>query len=91
MAAKACHAPIPNKAAARSLILRTLGVRRVADWCGKSEAAVYQWLSRGTDEEPIPPSEVPAILNGAREAGLKADLSVLWPAMAEALAEGVAP
>lgn len=71
-------------ARAKHLILKGLGVRRVAAWCGVSEMAVYQWLQRGTDEEPIPPARVAAILSGAKAEGLDAPIGVLWPAMAEA-------
>lgn len=69
---------------AKRLIQKDLGVRRVAGWCGVAEATVYQWLQRGTDAAPIPTHHVPAIVNGARAAGLDAPIGVLWPAMAEA-------
>lgn len=79
----ACHAPgDTQKGRAKALILEVLGVRRVAAWCEVSEGAVYQWLSRGTDIEPIPPSRVAAIVNGARAEGLDAPIGTLWPAMA---------
>lgn len=71
-------------ARAKHLILRVLGVRRVAAWCGVKDMAVYQWLQRGTDETPIPPSRVAAIVAGAKAEGLDAPIGVLWPAMAEA-------
>lgn len=69
---------------ARTLILKTLGVRRVAGWCGVTEDAVYQWLSRGTDAAPVPPQRVASIVAGAKAEGLEAPLDVLWPAMAAA-------
>lgn len=67
---------------AKALILKSLGVGRVAGYCGVGEAAVYQWLSRGTDAMPIPPDRVPDIIKGAKAEGLDAPLAVLWPAMA---------
>lgn len=75
-----CHAS--GSETAKGLILKALGVRRVADWCDVSEAAVYQWLSRGTAEHPIPPRYVGKILTGARKAGIAVDASVLWPELA---------
>lgn len=79
----ACHAAGASKRdRAKSLILKELGVRRVAGWCCVAEATVYQWLKRGTEAEPIPPARVPAIVDGARADGLHAPLAVLWPAMA---------
>lgn len=84
MADEGCHstAPLGSRAAAKVVILEDLGVRRVAGWCNVSEAAVYQWLSRGTDLEPIPVKRVSAIVNGARADGLAINARVLWPAMA---------
>lgn len=73
-----------NRDRAKALILKTLGVKRVAAWCEVAEDTVYQWLSRGTDAEPIPPARVAAIVNGARAEELEAPLGVLWPAMAGA-------
>ena len=70
---------------ARSLILDTLGVRRIAQWCSVEESTVYQWLVRGTDDMPIPPPRLPLILAGARAEGLAAPLDVLWPALAHVL------
>lgn len=64
---------------AKALILKTLGAAKVASWCGVGELAVYQWLQRGTDERPIPPDRVPAIVRGARAEGLEIDAAVLWP------------
>jgi len=74
-----------NRERAKALILKTLGVRRVAAWCGVEDATVYQWLSRGTEQKPIPPDRVPAILAGARAEKLDAPVAVLWPEMAGAL------
>ncbi len=82
MAKPDCHArldgPLP---AARTLVLKTLGVKRVAAWCGVGEATVYQWLSRGTAGSPIPPERIPSIVAGAQAEGLTFDVGVLWPAM----------
>ncbi len=76
-----CHAPaIP--ADARDLLLRVLGVARVAAWCGVGEAAVYQWLHRGTSDAPVPFLRVPAIARGASAAGLDFDLGLISPSMA---------
>jgi hypothetical protein len=69
---------------AKHLILKVLGVRRVAKWCNVADATVYQWLTRGSDATPIPTHHVPAIVNGAKAEGLDAPIGVLWPAMAEA-------
>ena len=81
MAETGCHADPSPRDAAREVILKVLGVKRIADWCDCSEAAVYQWISRGTDEEPIPPGKVGKIAAGAKAAGIAFDLRVLWPAM----------
>lgn len=82
-----CHATVVSpRDRAKQVILKELGVRRVADWCGKSEAAVYQWLSRGSDDEPIPAGQIPAIIEGARKAGILVDAAVIWPALARAQA-----
>jgi hypothetical protein len=76
-----CHAPaIP--ADARDLLLRVLGVGRVAAWCGVGEAAVYQWLHRGTSDAPVPFLRVPAIARGASAAGHDFDLGLISPSMA---------
>jgi hypothetical protein len=72
------------RARARTLILDVLGVRRVAGWCNVAENTVHQWLSRGTDDRPIPTAHVAAIVNGAAAEGVDAPLDVLWPAMAGA-------
>lgn len=82
MSDRACEAAKESpRDRAKKLILADLGVKRVANWCHVSEAAVYQWLSRGSDAEPIPPGHVAAIVSGARDEGLEAPLAVLWPAM----------
>ncbi|HZT52350.1 MAG TPA: hypothetical protein VFA22_10475 [Stellaceae bacterium] len=72
---------------ARDLLVKDLGVGAVADWCSVSEAAVYQWISRGDDETPIPPVYVPRIIAGARAAGKAVSLAVLWPALNRVLEE----
>lgn len=73
--------PETPKDQVKTLILKTLGVGRVARWCGVREVAVYQWLNRGTDERPIPPDFVPAIVKGAQAEGIAIAASTLWPAM----------
>lgn len=88
MRSAACHADAETPA--RALLLTTLGVQRVARWCGVSEAAVYQWLHRGTATAPVPASRVPAIAKGAALEGLDFDLGDLWPAMAGFKASGFA-
>jgi hypothetical protein len=77
-----CHAageidPSP----VRTLILKTFGVKRVADWCGVDEQTPYQWLKRGSAVAPIPPVYVPKIIAGAKAANIAFDPSVLWPEM----------
>lgn len=80
---RGCHGPNDSpRERARLLVLKTYGVKRVAGWCSVAEDTVYQWLSRGTDREPVPAARVAQILAGARTAGLEAPLDVLWPAMA---------
>ena len=78
--------PASGSERAKHLILRELGVRRVAAWCRVSEMAVYKWFEkrRGTDDSPIPTKYVAAIVAGAKAEGLEAPIGVLWPAMAEA-------
>jgi hypothetical protein len=66
----------------RTVILKTLGVRRVGAWCGVAPETVYQWLSRGSPDQPIPPKHVPAIIAGAAAAGMPVELALLWPAVA---------
>jgi hypothetical protein len=84
MDGEACHDAEPDaKGAARELVLKRLGVKRVAAWCGVAEDTVYQWLKRGTPAEPVPASRVPAILTGAQAEGFDAPLAILWPAMAK--------
>lgn len=74
-----------NRSRAKALLLKTIGASKVAEWCGVGEATVYQWLSRGTEEAPIPNGRIPAILQGARREGIAVDIAVLWPAMGEAV------
>lgn len=69
----------------KTLILKTLGIRKVAGWCDVGEAAVYQWLNRGSDEKPIPPDFVPLIIAGARADGVEIPVAILWPAAAGVL------
>lgn len=82
---RSCHATTETpKDRARLLILKELGAKRVAGWCGVAEATVYQWLGRGSDDEPVPAARVPAIIAGARAAGIEVPMSIIWPAMAQA-------
>jgi hypothetical protein len=67
------------KERATNAVLRTIGVKRIAAWCGVSEATPYQWLSRGTDEYPIPPKWVPIIIRNAKAEGLEVEWADLWP------------
>lgn len=86
MTTKSCHSPNDTpRQRAKALLLKTYGVRRVSDWTGVKDDTVYQWLSRATDDEPVPPDHVAAIIAGARAAGLPAPLDVLNPKMAAAL------
>lgn len=73
--------------AARHLILNELGARQVAAWCGVDVGAVWQWLSRSTDEVPFPPARVLTVAVEAYRAGRRFDLAILWPAFAELRAE----
>lgn len=57
----------------KKLVLDVFGVKRVADWCGVSDGAVWQWLSRATDAEPFPVKRVPQVLRGARSEGVEFD------------------
>lgn len=68
---------------ASEIILKTLGVKRVAAWCAVSEQTPYQWLVRGTEEHPIPLKYVPAIVRGARAEGMSLSFSDLWPAASD--------
>lgn len=81
MLAEACHAPDSSVDEPRDLVLRVLTAARIARWCKVSEAAVYQWLHRGTEDAPVPARVVPDIAAGAESEGLSFDLGVLWPAM----------
>jgi hypothetical protein len=82
MTGESCHAPATGAPeATKALILKTLTVKKVAGWCGVDDATPYQWLSRGTEANPIPPAYVPAIVAGARAAGIAFDVGLLWPAM----------
>lgn len=66
---------------ARELIQKVLGVKRVAAWCEVDAATPYQWLTRSTPDNPIPPAYVPKIVAGARAAKIAFDVGLLWPAM----------
>lgn len=72
MNAEACHQASPRETV-KSIVLTVLGAKRVADWCGVTEGAVYQWLSRATDAEPFPVKRVPTVLTAARRDGVAFD------------------
>jgi hypothetical protein len=82
MTSSLCHVEEQNgtRDRAKTLILKVLGVKRVADWCGIKTDTVYQLLGRGTDEHPFPPSYVAKIAAGAKAAGVDFDPAILWPA-----------
>jgi hypothetical protein len=87
-----CHGPSQtNRERARQLVLKTYGAKRVASWCSVAEDTVYQWLGRGSEQEPIPTARVAAIAAGAKREGFEAPLEVLWPAMAGHLTETPVP
>ncbi len=76
-----CHAEAdPSvRQRAKALVLRGLGVKRVAGWCGIKVDTVYQLLGRGTNEHPLPLSYVAKIVAGAKADGIDFDPAVLWP------------
>jgi hypothetical protein len=80
-----CHAApseaVKPPADARELIQKVFGVKRVAAWCEVDAATPYQWLTRSTEDNPIPPAYVPKIVAGARAAKIEFDVGLLWPAM----------
>ncbi len=80
MADKPSHGQGSARSAAKALII-SLGVKRVAGWCGVTEHAVYQWFHRGTEAEPIPPKHAAGIAGGAFSAGVEIDLWVLLPSL----------
>jgi hypothetical protein len=83
MTATECHADRASRSPARDLILNTLGAKRVAEWCGVTEAAVYQWLSRGTEDAPVPARYVSLIVRGAKREGVSFDLAQLMPGLGD--------
>ena len=89
MGEPSCH-PSTEPGDARTLILKVLGVKRVAAWCGVGQDAVYQWLSRSTAEAPIPAARVSAIVRGAAACGIKFDVRLIWPDAPDLIA-GPAP
>jgi hypothetical protein len=74
MSTEACHEPSPREVVKR-LVLDVLGVKRVAAWCAVTDGAVWQWLSRATDERPFPVKRIPEVLRGARGDGVEFDES----------------
>lgn len=63
---------------AQAEVLR-IGTTRIAYWTGRTESAVYKWLSRRSPETPIPPEHLPAVKRGAAADGVTVDLALLWP------------
>lgn len=63
---------------AQAEVLR-IGTTKIAYWTGRSESAVYKWLSRRPDNAPVPPEHLPAVIRGAKADGIEIDLAVLWP------------
>ncbi len=66
---------------AKALILRDLGVKRVADWTGVAEATVYQWISRATDRAPVPTARGIQIIACAARDGIEIDADILVPGL----------
>ena len=66
---------------ARSLIVEQLGAERCAAWAGVNKNTVYQWLTRGTADEPIPVRKAFLILAGAHAAGEAIDVRALIPSL----------
>jgi len=67
---------------AKALILRDLGVKRVAAWTGVSDATVYQWLSRATERAPVPAARGLQIIACATRDGVDLDADLLVPGLA---------
>lgn len=63
---------------AQTEVLR-IGTTKIAYWTGRSESAVYKWLSRRPADVPIPPEHLPAVIRGAQADGIEIDVPVLWP------------
>ena len=66
---------------AKALILRDLGVKRVAEWAGVAEATVYQWLSRATERAPVPTARGIQIIACAAREGIEIDADILVPGL----------
>ncbi|MDR7232271.1 hypothetical protein J2X45_003377 [Caulobacter sp. BE264] len=83
----ACHAPASEAVpTAREIILKVIGAKRLAAWCGVSDATPYQWLSRNGDEQPIPLDYAAKIVAGARAEKLDIRPDILFPSLAGLLA-----
>lgn len=63
---------------AQSEVVR-IGTTKIAYWTGRSESAVYKWLSRRPADAPVPPEHLPAVIRGAKADGVEIDVAVLWP------------
>lgn len=73
---------------AQAEVLR-IGTTKIAYWTGRSESAVYKWLTRRPSDAPVPPEHLPAVIRGAKADGVEVNLAVLWPDSA-AFAQGLA-
>lgn len=72
--------------AARTLILERLGPDNVAEWCGVAKNTVFQWLSRGTDDQPVPLRQAMTIWTEARRLGIDFKIQVIAPSVPEGVA-----
>jgi predicted DNA-binding transcriptional regulator AlpA len=82
---KPTESPTPGESRmerAKVLILRDLGVKRVAAWTGVSDATVYQWLSRATERAPVPAARGLQIIHCATREGVAIDADLLVPGLA---------
>lgn len=82
---KPTESPTPGESRmerAKALILRDLGVKRVASWTGVSDATVYQWISRATERAPVPAARGLQIIACATREGVAIDADLLVPGLA---------
>jgi hypothetical protein len=80
MGATTCHPPASEgELTARDVVLRVIGVKRLAAWCDVSVHAPYQWLSRGDGAVAIPASYAATIIKAARAEGIDFDIGLFWP------------
>lgn len=71
----------PNFDAAKSLIYKTLTVRRCAAWLGVKENTVHQWVHRGDDMAPFPRHRAFDLHQAAKADGVEFDLKTLIPGL----------